>query len=69
MARNLITDPKKLAHYSALIGREVVTAWTRGGTDHRVDAGLPDGSIVRIYKDGTFEDDPFIRWEPDRRRK
>jgi hypothetical protein len=61
MARNKITNPKMLARLAAIVGRPVVHAWTRGGTDHRKDAGLADGSIVHVYKDGTTEPSD-IRW-------
>lgn len=65
MARNLITNPRRLAELSQLLGQPVLIAWARGGTDHRVDAGLVDGSIMHVYKDGTFEL-AGPRWEPER---
>jgi hypothetical protein len=33
----------------------VVGALVRGGTDHRIDLLLDDGTIVHWFKDGTME--------------
>lgn len=61
MARNRITNPKTLAKIASIVGQPIAHAVTRGGTDHRVDACLPDGSILHVYKDGTTEPCPW-RW-------
>ena len=61
MARNRITNPKTLARISVIVGQPIVHALTRGGTDHRIDACLPDGSVINVYKDGVTEPSD-IRW-------
>lgn len=57
MARNQITNPRKLRQLGAKIGQPVIVALTRGGTDHRIDCKLADGRDVSLYRDGTIE--PF----------
>ena len=54
MARNKI-GPKKVKRLAEKTGLDVVSALTRGGTDHRIDLFLSDGSVVHLYKDGTIE--------------
>lgn len=36
-------------------GLDIVKVLVRGGTDHRKDLCLSDGSIIYLYKDGTME--------------
>ena len=54
MSRNRLGE-KKVKKYKKLTGLPLVSALTRGGTDHRIDLLLEDGSIVSLYKDGTME--------------
>jgi hypothetical protein len=54
MARCRIENPKKLRRLAAQISQSIVGAWTRGGTDHRIDCLLPTGEIVSVYKDGQY---------------
>lgn len=52
---------KKVKKLCEKTGLPVVTALTRGGTDHRIDLCLKGGSVVHLYKDGTTEKST-IRW-------
>ena len=54
MSKNRLGE-KKVKKYKKLTGLPLVSALTRGGTDHRIDLLLEDGSIVSLYKDGTME--------------
>lgn len=54
MARNRI-GPKKVEKLRDKTGLSVLTALTRGNTDHRIDLYLDDGSVHHLYKDGTIE--------------
>jgi len=36
-------------------GLPIITAFTRGGTDHKIDLCLDDGSIMCLLKNGTIE--------------
>lgn len=53
--------PRKITRYRQQTGLDIVHGWVRGGTDHRVDLGLADGSIVELYKDGSIKRSP-IGW-------
>lgn len=54
---------KKVRKYAAATGLPVVRALVRGGTDHRVDLCLEDGSVVSYWpRDGTIEHDTRWRW-------
>ena len=55
MARQRVSNPRKLRKYSKIINETVVSALVRGGTDHRVDLILEHGGVVSLYKDGTVE--------------
>lgn len=52
--RNRITNPKKLRRLSERVGFPVVSALTRGGTDHRVDFVLGDGRRGSIWPGGPI---------------
>lgn len=54
MARCKIGE-KKVKKYRKITGLPVLSALTRGGTDHRVDLLLDDGSVTYLYKDGSME--------------
>lgn len=56
---------KKVRRYAKATGLPVVKALVRGGTDHRVDLCLEDGSVVAYWpSDGTVEHDTEWRWTP-----
>ena len=61
MARNII-GAKKVARLREKTGLPVITALTRGGTDHRIDLCLDNGSIVHLFSDGTMEK-AEIKWD------
>ena len=63
MARNVITKPKKIKKLSEILGREVKLAITRGGTDHRIDCGCSDGTVWKVWPDGTIERREGARFE------
>lgn len=46
---------KKIKKYKKQTGLPVLTALVRGGTDHRIDLCLDDGSVMYWYKDGSME--------------
>lgn len=46
--------PKKVARYARMTGLNVIAAFVRGNTDHRVDLFLADGRIASLYRDGTL---------------
>lgn len=55
---------KKLKRLAAETGLQIVKVMVRGGTDHRKDLCLEDGTIVSLYRDGSMEADG--RWrEPE----
>jgi hypothetical protein len=56
--------PRKVHKLREQTGLPVVHVWVRGGTDHRRDLGLEDGSIIEMHKDGTLHPSP-IRWRTD----
>ena len=46
---------KKVSKYRNKTGLPVLAALTRGGTNHRIDLLLDDGSVMHWYKNGGFE--------------
>lgn len=46
---------KVLAYRKRFPTLDIVAGLVRGGTDHRVDLCLRDGSVVHLFKDGTLE--------------
>ena len=62
--------PKKVARYRKHTGLPVLTAFVRGGTEHRIDLCLDDGSIMHWFKDGRMEKSEvgwhIAAWEKDR---
>lgn len=50
---------KKVEKLKLETGLNVVEVLVRGGTDHRKDLCLSDGSIMHLYKDGTMEKSVF----------
>lgn len=50
-----VLGPKKLARLHTLTGLPIVKVMVRGGTNHRQDLCLADGSIVCRWPDGTLE--------------
>ena len=53
---------KKVARLKASLHLPIVMVFVRGGTDHRQDLGLEDGSILYYWsKTGEMEQCP-IRW-------
>lgn len=47
--------PKKVARLRKETGLPIVAVLVRGGTGHRRDLCLEDGSVVCLYRDGTME--------------
>lgn len=54
MARQRMSE-KKVAKLRVQTGLPVVAVLVRGGTDHRRDLCLEDGSVVHMYSNGTTE--------------
>lgn len=54
MARQLLSD-KNVNKYRKKYGLDIVGVLVRGGTDHRKDLLIKDGTIVHLFKDGTIE--------------
>jgi hypothetical protein len=46
---------KKMEALRKQTGLAIVAVMVRGGTDHREDLCLDDGSIIYLYQDGTME--------------
>jgi hypothetical protein len=47
--RNRISNPKKLRHLEALVGKPIALVLTRGGTQHRIDIACEDGTVYEYY--------------------
>lgn len=54
MARQRLND-RKTRRLREQTGLDVIRVLVRGGTDHRRDLCLADGSVVHLYRDGTME--------------
>jgi endonuclease V-like protein UPF0215 family len=54
MARQRLSE-KNVAKLRKETGLPVIAVLVRGGTAHRKDLCLEDGSVVRLYADGTTE--------------
>ncbi len=54
MARQTLGQ-KKVDRLRAKTGLDIKKVMVRGGTDHRKDLCLSDGSIMHLFKDGTME--------------
>ena len=50
---------KKTKQLAKETGLPIVKVLVRGGTDHRKDLCLEDGSVIHLYKDGTQEKSEF----------
>ena len=59
--RQLLNE-KKTKKLAKETGLPVVKVMVRGGTDHRKDLCLEDGSIMHLWKDGTLSKCP-IPWK------
>jgi len=53
------------AQYGERLGSRVVHVQVRGGTDHRRDLLLADGTVWNLYRDGTLKKD-FCTWRRER---
>ena len=53
MARQRLGE-KKLRRMRELTGLDLVAVVVRGGTDHRRDLWLRNGTIVYLWRDGTM---------------
>jgi hypothetical protein len=58
MARQRL-GAKKMAKLKAETGLPIVAVLVRGGTGHRRDLCLEDGSVVHLYRDGSKEVSQF----------
>lgn len=57
---------RKVKQLREKTGLPVVAVLVRGGTDHRRDLCLEDGSVVHLYRDGELErSDIRHRCSPD----
>lgn len=65
MARNRVGE-KKVKKLREKTGLPVLTALVRGGTDHRIDLLLEDGSIASLYRDGSIEKDTLVTWDVEK---
>ena len=63
-----IKKHSKIMALSQKLGRKVVSATCRGGTNHRIDAYLENGMCVSLYRDGTVEENGFVSQVTDRMR-
>jgi hypothetical protein len=54
--------PKKVARFRRETGLPVVSAMTRGGTDHRIDLCLDGGLMVHMMPDRSWWFDLSSRW-------
>lgn len=45
---------RNVKKYSKYLGFDIVKIMVRGGTDHRKDLCLRDGSILNLYPDGEI---------------
>ena len=54
MSRQLV-GAKKLRAYQVTYGLPIIAVMVRGGTNHRKDLCLEDGSITCLYSDGTLQ--------------
>ena len=61
MARCKIGE-KKIKKYRQQTGLPIVRALARGGTNHRIDLCLKDGTVMYWYKDGSMEK-TNLRWK------
>jgi len=50
-----LLGPKKVAKLRKQTGLLIVKVMVRGGTNHRKDLCLEDGSIVSLWPDGTIQ--------------
>ena len=54
MARQRMSN-KNTKKYREKLNLPIKYILVRGGTDHRKDLCLKDGSVIHMYKDGTLE--------------
>lgn len=54
------SNPRTLRRLSRRAGFAVVTALTRGNTDHRFDLVAEDGSLWNLYRDGEVKRDAWL---------
>ncbi len=54
MARQQMGE-KKVSRWREQTGLPVIAVLVRGGTNHRKDLCLEDGSVVHMFSDGTME--------------
>lgn len=54
------SNPRTLRRLSRRAGFAVVSALTRGNTDHRFDLVAADGSRWNLYRDGEVERDTWV---------
>lgn len=54
-------NQKNTAKLAKQLNLPIVKVMVRGGTDHRKDLCLEDGSIVSLFRDGSTEKDAY-KW-------
>ena len=64
MRQNL--GEKKVRKLKGELKLPIVHVLVRGGTDHRRDLCLEDGSIIYLFKDGTMEKAENLSWNPNK---
>ena len=60
MARQRLGQ-KKVNKLRQETGLDIIHVLVRGGTNHRRDLCLSDGTVTSLHKDGTLEPD-VIKW-------
>lgn len=64
MARQSLGE-KRVRRLATETGLPVVKVLVKGGTDHRKDLCLEDGTVMHLYRDGSMEKSA-LRWRtPD----
>ncbi len=58
-------NKKNVKKLAVQTGLPVLSVLVRGGTGHRKDLCLDDGSVVHLYKDGSMEKS-LIKWNIER---
>ena len=59
---------KKIKKYREQTGLPVVSGLVRGGTNHRIDLLLEDGTIMEWYRDGSMEKSD-LTWDIEKWKK
>ena len=58
-----LMSTKNAAKYAKKLGLPIVKILVRGGTGHRKDLCMEDGSIVCLWPDGTMDKNELVTWK------